>query len=274
MRILAPVTFDATGAEGELLAAAWAEALDAELTSIHVPDQAHAAEKIVQRASDLDFDLIVLGTHARKGARRLLEGSVTEEVMRHAPCPVLAAPPPALRALGGNHGTVDVQRVLWAMDFDETTDIVERYVKSLARRTGARVTVMHAVPPPDPPATSFVTPYAFTVPPVDRDEALDQAREHVKRQEDALRRTGIDTTWAVEWGKPVDMIVATASEQRADLIVMGTHGRRGVRRLILGSVAEGVLRDAQCPVLVVPPEQQTHGWLVRDQLPQAVGSTR
>jgi nucleotide-binding universal stress UspA family protein len=89
------------------------------------------------------------------------------------------------------------------------------------------------------------------------EEATEFLKEHVARRlaEPGMATTTLAVRMHVRVGTPADEIVALAKELDADLIVVGTHGRRGVRRLLLGSVARAILRHAGCPVLVVRQKQ-------------------
>ena len=75
--------------------------------------------------------------------------------------------------------------------------------------------------------------------------------EKLEARAEQLRQSGIKTSWRVQAGAPHEEIVRTAEEEHADMIVMGTHGRSGLNRMVLGSVAERVIRLARCPVLTV-----------------------
>lgn len=142
--------------------------------------------------------------------------------------------------------TPDIRHVLVAHDFSETAEAALAYAVGLAQKLGARVTVVHAYEVPShgsPEVLVLATDWLKQFEVVAR-EALDQVVARVRKggfsAEAALRR-------GVAWRE----IIATAEEAKADLIVVGTEGRSGVGRALLGSVAEKVVRTAPCPVLVV-----------------------
>lgn len=142
-----------------------------------------------------------------------------------------------------------MERILAAVDFSPVTDAVVEAAALLAGRFSARLWIVHvAAPDPD-----FVG-YGPGPPNVRTSRAARLRDEHRALQEsaDSLRARGVDATALLVQGPTVAKILESAAEHRADWIVVGSHGRGVVGRLLLGSVSEGVLRGAGCPVLVVP----------------------
>ena len=136
---------------------------------------------------------------------------------------------------------LDVHTILHPSDLSETSKAAFRLACALARDYGADLIVLHVYPLPVNGADA-----------VDRDRSNDMETDLL----DALQKLtphdpSIRITYRVEEGKPTEVIVGAA--QGCDLIVMGTHGRGGLTRAIMGSVAEHVLREAPCPVLTVRP---------------------
>ena len=185
---------------------------------------------------DPAFDLIVIGTHGRTGLARVLLGSVAEKVVRHAPCPVLATRPPG--------GIEPFDRVLVPIDFSASsqraTQLAARMVKP-----GGHITLLHVI---EVPVTfSGELPEDVLLEHIDR-----RASEYVERVATKLRS---ETAGSVETqtrvGHPGAQTLLVLAEQPAyDLVVMGSHGRTGIMRVLLGSVAEKIVRHAHCPVLV------------------------
>jgi nucleotide-binding universal stress UspA family protein len=134
-----------------------------------------------------------------------------------------------------------IRTILHPTDFSERSDFAYRLACSLARDYGAHLLIVHVVPPP----VAFVGDAVWSGPiEVDMDELKNKL----------LRLTGPDPTRVerrLEEGSPADEILRLARESHCDLIVMGTHGRRGLGRLLMGSVAELVVRKAPCPVVTV-----------------------
>jgi nucleotide-binding universal stress UspA family protein len=202
----------------------------------YIANQGDAAEEILRKARELRSDLIVMGTHGRTGLRRMLAGSVAVSVLRAAPCPVLA-----LRSVEQPRTTNDIRVILHPTDFSVDSEAALRVARWLARERGARLIVLHVAVLEDLLAG---TPAAEIDPRLDR-EALEDVRKRVEgpdlkhRVESMLRR-----------GYAAEGILQTAEEVDCDVIVMGTNGRSGLSRLLMGSVAEHVLAKADCPVLV------------------------
>jgi nucleotide-binding universal stress UspA family protein len=141
-----------------------------------------------------------------------------------------------------------LSRILVPIDFSPSSQAALEYASFLAARLGATLEVLHVWQP-----AGYVGPDTLALLPVSSGQAgWEEARQSVRREvERALPRGGAAAVGVrVEAGEPADTILAAASSG-ADLVVMGTHGRTGLARLLLGSVAEAVVRRATCPVLTV-----------------------
>lgn len=202
-----------------------------------------AAPALIRYADERDVDLIVLGTHGRRGLRRAVLGSVAEEVARLAPCSVLAV-------RGGEEFAPDT--ILAAVDFSEGSRVALEQAARLAELYGAQLSLVHVaeeVPVPAFYDSALVSVYAYAS--GFNEHALNYLHafaEEVLGKEGALR-----AKCQVETGAPASVIVKAVEEAEADLVVVGTRGLSGFRRLLLGSVAERVLRFAPVPVLVARP---------------------
>jgi nucleotide-binding universal stress UspA family protein len=149
------------------------------------------------------------------------------------------------------------QTILYPTDFSERSESAFHLACSLARDHGARLIVLHVIPPP-----------------VSHGEVVARQQPNGYREQmcNWLYRlqapgAGVDINHRLTDGEPYAEILRVAQDDSCDLIVMGTHGRTGLRRLLMGSVAEQVVRRASCPVLTVKtpfaepvsaPEAQTH----------------
>lgn len=191
--------------------------------------------EIVTHLENQGFDLCVIGTHGRTGLARILLGSVVEKVIRHAPCSVLAVRP---------DGEVKPFRhALVPTDFSENAEHALDLAAKLVEPTGA-ITLLHVIE----------VPVAFS-----GELAADFARDLDKRAAATLdeeigrvkRTTATPITARSRLGYPGVQTLATLDDDLSvDLVVMGSHGRTGIKRVLLGSVAEKVVRHARCPVLV------------------------
>ncbi|MGE5235631.1 MAG: universal stress protein [Acidobacteriota bacterium] len=205
----------------------------------------HAA--IIRAAETWGADLVVVGTHGSSANDRLLLGRVADKVVRYAHCPVLAA---RERRDG---------RVLVATDFsDPSLPAVAAAVREAAR-LGAGLTILHSL---DFGLTSVEASGVMFgsvpagIPPSVSEEFRATTRGLLR---EALAAHGAEGDPLVVEGPAAAAITATAGRLPAQLVVVGTTGRTGVARLVLGSVAEAVVRDAPCSVMVVRLAAPDHG---------------
>ncbi|MFC7096587.1 universal stress protein [Halobaculum marinum] len=221
-------------------------------------------EELLALVAETDADLIVVGTHGRGGARRALLGSVTEKLIRTADCPVLvthgADPEPP--SWGSD------SRLLVATDGSDAAAPAERVGVDLAAALGAHLTAVSAVD--EAAALSAVAGGALS-----QDTIAAVRRSLGERADDAIKGVltratdaGVDADSEVLMGEPSAAVRDYSSDIGADLIVVGTHGRGGIRRVVLGSVAERVIRGADRPVLVVPAAAESLAETV-DDAPEA-----
>lgn len=208
-----------------------------------------AAPTIVEYANDHDVDVVAMATHGRRGVRRMLLGSVTEEVLRTAGCPVLTVRPDGADRAGG-----PPEKILVPVDFSEHSDLALASAGALARRFGAELDVLHVIAElgvPDPYFADAAELRALTR------AARDRVPEALAERVDEVIGDDVPTSSHMEVGTPAAAIPEFAGERGSDMIVVGSHGRTGMERVFLGSVAEGVVRRAPCPVLTVKPFGRT-----------------
>ena len=284
-RILCPTDFSPTARHALLCAARLAAQLDAELVVLHawyvpasrytgtlLPDDlvsgvrqdaeralANSVEEaaragaprvasklvravpwaaIVDTLAQESFDLCLMGTHGRTGASRFLLGSVAEKVIRHAPVSVLAIRPEIdLDGIG---------HVLCPTDFSSSADHALELATWLVR-PGGTVTLLHVIELP------LATPGEIAQPALA--ELLDHgATEALAERAAQMRSARHEVVTRSRVGSPAGQILSALEEDRSvDLVVMGSHGRTGLTRALLGSVAEKVVRHARCAVLVAKP---------------------
>lgn len=204
-----------------------------------------AYAEIARVAKEESVDLVVMPTHGRTGLAHLLAGSTAERVVRLAPCPVLTiCPKEAPHAFRP-------ERVMVATDFSDTADLALTEATALARRYGAEITLVHVVTlwdsDPGNPAWRFPS-----VPQEFGDSLATAAQQHL--DERATGAEGTVRTSVLRGFDPAREIVSAAEAAEADLLVVGTHGHRGLAHMLLGSVAEKIVRTFPGPVLVVRPK--------------------
>ena len=142
-------------------------------------------------------------------------------------------------------------RILCPIDFDEHSGRAVARAQDLARRHGAELNLLHVLPVR---AESILLPR-----PVAGPESERAARGHLDELAGMIRETGVRCTVALAHGDPAFQILQHARELGADVIVMATHGRKGVPRVVLGSVTEAVLHATPCPLLTIPPRAGAAG---------------
>lgn len=198
---------------------------------------------ILAAAKEYDADLIALGTHGRGGFEHLLLGSVTEKILRKAPCPVLVVPPGADE---GSTTHASFSKILCAFDGSEESKAAVAYALALARETDGLVVLVGVAETLAPIAESVV---------VDVDA---YRRARTAAIEASFKEAVPDDvrTWCrieerVAHGKPSTAILTAARETAAEVIVMGVRGRGAVDRFVFGSTTNDVIRRAPCPVLTV-----------------------
>jgi nucleotide-binding universal stress UspA family protein len=147
-----------------------------------------------------------------------------------------------------------VKRLVVATDFSDDADRALAVAIRFARAFGAEVELVHVYPMAAAGVTSPI-PGVVPMPPPGPD-ILDGIQRALDARAIRVRDAGVECLTANPQGNAADEIVAHANRVAADLIVTGTHGRSGIRKVLLGSVAERVLSKARCPVLVIPPPRE------------------
>jgi len=200
-----------------------------------------AARGILTYAVEHDVDLVVLGTHGHRGLRRLMLGSVAEETVRHAPCPVVTVGRGAVAPEAMEGGTM-----LVPVDFSEHRSRLLAHAREIAPVYGMDVTVLHVVELKGVPDA-----YGMYSSLPDPGKLADQAKDALAEDVEAMEAAGVDVSISVRSGHPADQILTAAEETEAAFITIATHGRTGLDRMLMGSVAEKVIRQAPCPVCTV-----------------------
>jgi nucleotide-binding universal stress UspA family protein len=199
-----------------------------------------AADSILSFAQLQKADVIVMGTHGRRGFDRLMLGSVTDRVMRTAPCPVLAAskPPHGSVAAGRERGHVHhLSRILFCADFSENSERALKYAVSATAEYDAELTLLHVL--------EGAPSLAKT------EEAMAVAAERLDKLIPPEGRKTLKIKTAVRIGKTYAQIIQLADEAQIDLVTMGVRGRGALDVAVFGSTTYRVMQLGSCPVLVV-----------------------
>ncbi len=203
----------------------------------------------IARAAKLSrADLILMATQGRTGLAHLLMGSITEAVLRTVHVPVLA-----LRPGQEERPLAAVQRILWATDLSPVSEAAWPYALRLADLLAAELVLLHAVRPAE---LARLVDYPVPPPAGWMERYLAPLEQDLERRQQAVEALGLRARRKIVVGTPAEVIVAEAKEGQADLIVMGTRGRSGLSHVLLGSVAEAVIRKAACPVLAVQVKRE------------------
>ncbi len=178
-------------------------------------------QDIVHHASKNNVDMIIMGTHGKTEMKRLMMGSVTARVIGHASCNILVLP---------LNAKVECKNVLIATDGSKYSEAAASEALGIAKRCGSSLIVISV-------ASS--------------DAEIASAKDNVNKVSEAAEKEGVKTTSVVTKGKPYEAILETSKQKKVDFIVVGSHGRTGLDRLLMGSVTERVIGHAEAAVLVV-----------------------
>jgi nucleotide-binding universal stress UspA family protein len=196
-----------------------------------VCEEGEIYERIVDLADAENADIIVMG---RRGHRRsALVGSVTARVIGYTQRDVLVVP---------NGASVGWKKILFATDGSKHSNLAAEKAIAFAKSYGGELTVVSVV---DVPSEFYAeAPQAV-------EDMVRKAKEHTALVRNRAEAAGVKAESFIGEAEAHEAIVNLAKEQGVDVIVLGSHGRTGLRRLLMGSVTENVIGHAPCPVLVV-----------------------
>jgi nucleotide-binding universal stress UspA family protein len=196
----------------------------------------------------MEADLIVMSTHGRTGLKRLVLGSNAERVVQHSSSPVLVVRR-GEKQLVEDGQPLQIEKILVPTDFSASSREPLNYAREFSRAFGARLVLFHAFHVPE-----FTAPDRYgihTVAPTVETARL-AAEEQMREFAGSFDFAGVDFTTEITMGRAAEEICRYAEQERIDLIITSTHGRTGLMHVLIGSVAEHVVRYAHSPVLVVP----------------------
>jgi nucleotide-binding universal stress UspA family protein len=203
-----------------------------------VVDQGIAADSILALAEAQEVDLIVMGTHGRRGFDRLMVGSVTERVLRKASCPVLAVHKPSHDFLSSREQDPShLNRILFCTDFSENSLRALSHALSLTAEYNAELTLLHVLK--DIPSGSSI------------DEATATAMEQLDNLIPPEKPKAGRIKSIVRRGSAYEQIIQLALEAQTDVVIMAVRGRGALNAAVFGSTTYRVIQLGPCPVLAV-----------------------
>ena len=216
--------------------------------TLSVLPMGNVANSLVRQAMASKADLIVMTSHGRGPLQRAWLGSTADGIVRQAPCPVLLHRPEEDASVELTGDPTEYGHILVPLDGSEAAESPLIHLPNVVAQ-GGRVTLFRALPH----HTAGVSPY---IPHVvyeewDREKLRKQAREYLEEKAGPLRQAGLDVqAEVVDHDQPALAIIDRSEALDVDLVVMNTEGRGGVSRLVLGSVADKVVRGIDTPVLL------------------------
>ena len=208
----------------------------------------HPAEEIIQFTRSQPVDLVIVGTHGRSGLSHLIMGSVAEQVIRRAYCPVIT-----VRTSATATKVTPYLNILVPVDFSPHAEKALLYAWSLAKLFHAHLHVLHVVDIPIHPEHYAVN---LNLTGEFGHELMTRSHEELERMMAQHQPANVKYRAVVEFGRAYNEIVEFAARHDTDLIVMGTQGLSGLKKFFLGSTTAKVVRHAPCPVLTVKPEER------------------
>ncbi len=195
---------------------------------------------ISEEAAENKISMIIMGRRGRTGLKRLVMGSTVARVIGHAPCNVLVVPKTAV---------VEFKSIVIATDGSPYSTTAASEAIGIAKKNNSKLTVISVVPAEL--ATPMNVDFAATGRELLGEKEMQAAEKNAKAVKEAALKEGVAVQAFVMTGKPADAIIETAKEKSADLIIVGSHGRTGIERLLMGNVVERVIVMSACAVLVV-----------------------
>lgn len=208
------------------------------------------ANALADYVDDARIDLVVMTTHGRGGLQRAWLGSTADSLIRHCMIPILLVRPAEQTREIGPESDQEFDRVLAAMDGSETAETALRDAFEIGITDNASLVLVHALQPPVAAASPYL-PHTIQLTHDEMEAREAHMEAYLQRLAEADWLGGRQTSVHVHVDyHPAPAILEIAREENCDLIALGTHGRGGLRRLVLGSVADKVIRGTHLPVLV------------------------
>lgn len=222
------------------------------LSGCDVPISCHVetgsvVEEIDAHVRKADADLLVMTTHGRGPLRRAWLGSVADGLLRRTPCPILVIRPREGEELKLEEK--EIGHILVTLDGSRESRAILPFAGALAQETGARMTLFRVIPPHFPLASPFTSHSSHGFQGLQEEEQA--VRSTMELEAASMGEEGLDVGVEILTGAhPAEGILDFSEKGGVDLIAMATHGRGGVARLVLGSVADKVIRGGTIPLLL------------------------
>jgi len=207
--------------------------------------------EIVNAAKGKKANLIVMATRGRTGLSHLFMGSVAEKVVRMAPCPVLTM---KSREEEPSAASLKISHILCPIDFSDPSKGALQYAIAFAQKYQAKLTLLHVI---QMNIYAVDELHSGVIPAEMLGELGRKATAELDTLASGTEAASLDVSTKVAHGVPFLQILAEAKESNVDLVVMATHGRTGLRYALMGSVAEKIVREADCPVLTVGMQESS-----------------
>lgn len=208
------------------------------------------AETILLYTQRHHVNLIIMATHGHSGLKRWWLGSVFEKVISQCTVPLLVIHSKHIREIDSEHRAT-FKHILAPLDGSETGESALHDTEEVAIKTGASITLLHVIPEPHAIEARFLgSEFTNFV------KAMHEAGEkYLTRTCNRLSEKGIKASYKIVYGDPAQQIIDIAAHDKNDLIALSTHGRSGIARFVMGSVADKVLHASRLPMWLVRPRK-------------------
>jgi nucleotide-binding universal stress UspA family protein len=208
------------------------------------------AENILLYTQQHHINLIIMATHGHNGFRRWWLGSVFERVVSQCTSPVLVIHSKHVKEIDKDRRAT-FKRILTPLDGSETGESALHDAEAVAIKTGASMVLLHVIPEPHVVEARLLGPeFANFV-----KGMHDAGEKYLTKVNHRLTEKGIDVSNLIVSGDPAQEIINVAAHEKVDLIAMSTHGRSGIARFVMGSVADKILHASRLPMWLVRPRQ-------------------
>ncbi len=194
-------------------------------------------EVITNIARERDADLIVMGTYGRRGLKRMLMGSVTSDVIVNSPCDVLVVKKPCSECTG------EYKSILVPFDGSVFSQKALNRASHLSGISEAEITLIYVIP-------RYEEMLGFYKSESIKKSLWDEAQKIMDMGKRIASKNTVSAKTEIREGQAAEQVIETARRLKNDLIIMGSHGYRGMNKAIIGSTAERVIINAHCPILI------------------------